>query len=271
MALGRAHAKLMTSAAALQWCEAAGCRRQVRHAGPCSSAFVRPIPRSPVNQSLSHQRALDVGDVGLLGDELPPWDQGQVDPDDWFDPAHRGRPLDIEIGSGKGTFLVRAAGREPDTNFIGLEFARAYWRHAADRCRRHGLSNVRLIRAEAAFFLRHYIPDGRVRHVHVYFPDPWPKARHHKRRLVQDSFLDVVHRITGPGSHLRIVTDHADYFQWIREHVARAVDRFEPLPWSPFAADDPMERAGTNFERKYRKEDRPIHAMLLARHGAGGR
>lgn len=234
--------------------------------GSTSLRNARPVESDePVNHAPSHQRRVDVGPIGLLAEDLPDWEQGTVDLDTWFDPEQRGRPLDIEIGSGKGTFLVRAARDEPTTNFIGIEFARAYWRHAADRCRRHGLTNVRLVRAEADFLLRHYVPDGRARHLHIYFPDPWPKARHHKRRLVQPSFLRTVHRVTGPGSLVRIVTDHHDYFQWILEHTQRATDLFTLRPWEPFSPTSDDERAGTNFERKYRKEARPIHALLLAR------
>lgn len=213
-------------------------------------------------------RTHNIGDVGLLGDELPPWDQGAVDPNHWFSPERRDHPLDVEIGAGKGTFLVRAAAADPGANFLGIEYARAYWRHAADRCRRHGLENVRLIRTEAEFFLRHYMPDRRVRHVHIYFPDPWPKARHHKRRLIQEPFLRTVHRITREGSLLRIVTDHADYFAWIQDHLRSVADLFEAQPWTAFESGAPDEHAGTNFERKYRKEARTIHAVLLERRGA---
>ena len=223
-----------------------------------------------MNHALPHHHSHDVGNVGLLGDDLPPWDQGIVDPDAWFSSDCQGRPLDLEIGSGKGTFLVRAAAMDPDTNFIGIEYARAYWRHAADRCRRRGLENVRLIRTEADFFLRHYMPDHRVRHVHIYFPDPWPKSRHHKRRLIQEPFLRTLHRVTDHGSLVRIVTDHAGYFAWIQDHVRTVGDLFETQPWVAFDSGAPDEHAGTNFERKYRKEARPIHAVLLARRTGEG-
>ena len=209
---------------------------------------------------------MDVGHFGLAQEELPPFEQGVIDLRGWFPEAIRQQPMELEIGSGKGTFLVQQAQTEAGrgTNYIGLEWAKAFWRYAADRARRHGLENVRLVRAEAGAFVRNYVPDSTFRQVHIYFPDPWPKARHHKRRLVQAPFLRELDRVlTGPGATVRIATDHADYFAWMEEHAAKVADLFERLSFeSPEAAGE-GELVGTNFERKYRREGRTFQGMVL--------
>ena len=92
-------------------------------------------------------------------------------------------PIHIEIGTGKGGFLLNEARDQPDVNFIGIEWARKYYRYAVDRIGRWGVKNVRIIRTDAVSFLTEFIPDSSVDCFHVYFPDPWPKKRHHKRRF----------------------------------------------------------------------------------------
>jgi len=213
--------------------------------------------------SLSHGRELDVTGYGLMWEELPPLEAGPIDLGSWFGPERAHLPLELEIGSGKGTFLVQQATKTPDVNYIGIEWAKAFWRYAADRARRHGLANVRLLRAEAGAFIRNYVRDNALRQIHIYFPDPWPKARHHKRRLIQEPFLREAYRVLQPGGIIRIATDHADYFQWMQEHVARTSDIYKVLPFeSPESAGE-GELVGTNFERKYRREGRPFFSMVL--------
>ncbi len=214
-------------------------------------------------------RLLNVGEIGIAREELPPFDRGPIDVRAWFGPAVANQPLDLEIGSGKGTFLVQEALRTPAVNHIGIEWARAYWRHAADRCRRRGLRNVRLVQVEAAMFVRCYVADAVFRQVHVYFPDPWPKTRHHKRRLIQEPFLRQLHRILEPAGLVRLATDHDLYFSWMQGHAARTHHLFEMLPFAPLESAGDDELVGTNFERKYRRQGRPFYAMLLRKRSRG--
>jgi len=216
-----------------------------------------------MSASLSHGKILDVGSVGMLEEQLPPWQEGSVNLDSWFDPDNHGQPIELEIGTGKGTFLVQHATQLPRVNFIGIEYAKAYWRFAADRCRRHGLSNVKLVRIEGQFFVRNYVPDQRLRQVHTYFPDPWPKKRHHKRRLINRSFLLELHRVLEEGGQVRIVTDHPDYHEWILAESASVSDQFERLPWLACTSARDGELVGTNFERKYRRAGESFHALVL--------
>ncbi len=213
--------------------------------------------------SLSHGKTLDPGVIGIDQAELPPWQNGAIDLRGWFGAERSQLPLELEIGSGKGTFLVQQATQTPGTNYIGVEFARQFWLYAADRCRRHALNNVRLVHTEAVFFVRNYVPDGVLHQVHIYFPDPWPKTRHNKRRLVQASFLELLHRTLEPHALVRIVTDHDDYFAWMQDHAAQVQTLYERLAFESPESAGQGELVGTNFERKYRREGRPFHGMIL--------
>ena len=231
---------------------------------------------APMGFGLGRGRKLDPGAVGHFASDLPalPDDlasdprAGWVDPRAWF--ANPARPMEIEIGSGKGTFLVQQASLEPGTNFLGIERAKEFASYAADRARRRGLCNVKVLCGDAAEFLRWRVPDGVCRVIHLYFPDPWPKARHHKRRMVQDRFLAEAHRVLGPGGELRVVTDHGGYWAWMEEHFARWCDaghspRFERVAFERPGSAGEGEIVGTNFERKYRREGRPFYAVILKR------
>ncbi len=206
---------------------------------------------------------LDIAGYGLTHADLPPLESGRIDPRAWFD--HPDRRFEIEIGSGKGTFLVQQAALQPEVNFLGFEWAGEFFRYAADRVRRHGLKNVRIVHADATEFIRFRCADAVASVIHLYFSDPWPKTRHHKRRVVQDHTLREFHRVLKPHGELRLVTDHDDLWQWYREHIARSLELFKEKPFeSPQSAGD-GEVVGTNFERKYRREGRPFHAVTLVR------
>lgn len=214
---------------------------------------------------LSRGREQDVAGWGIDQAELPPFEPGgpRLDPRTWF--GRPELPFELEIGSGKGTFLLQEAAARTSVNFLGIEWAKEFWRYAADRLRRHAVPNARMLRADATEFVRFRVPDGIVSVVHLYFSDPWPKARHHKRRVVQDASLREFHRVLAPGGELRIVTDHDGLWAWCEEHAGRASDLFARRPFDRPASAAEHEVVGTNFERKYRREGRPFHAMTLVR------
>ncbi len=180
-------------------------------------------------------------------------------PIDWAALFGNANPVELEIGMGKGTFLTDQARARPDVNFFGIEWARWFWRYASDRLRRAGCQNARTVRAEATFFLTEYVPSSSISVLHVYFPDPWPKKRHHKRRLIQDKFLDIAHRILLPGARLQIVTDHHEYFEQIEPVVARS--KLKIVEYNRPGSASEGEFVGTNFERKYQREGRPFYAL----------
>ena len=210
--------------------------------------------------------ATDLRPWGLAAADLPNPESGRIG-HDFFFPGRPGRPFELEIGSGKGTFLVQEAAARPDTDFLGVEYAGEFFRYAADRVRRHAMENVRLLYADADEVVRCWLADACVRVVHLYFSDPWPKKRHHKRRVVQLASLRQFHRILQPGGELRLVTDHPELWAWYQEHVARVTDLFERRAFEKPASAAEGEVVGTNFERKYRREGRPFHAMTLVRRG----
>jgi len=170
-------------------------------------------------------------------------------------------PVHIEIGSGKGTFLLGQAIAHPGNNFLGIEWARKYYSYAVDRIGRWGLTNVRIIRTDAAGFIADSVPDDSVDCFHIYFPDPWPKKRHHKRRFISLANMEHLIRCLKSDGQLRIATDHADYFEQIKTLLAAKSDVLEEIDFVKPAGAESGERVGTNFERKYIKDQRPIYTI----------
>jgi len=173
----------------------------------------------------------------------------------------RTQPVHVEIGSGKGTFLLNEARAFPDINFLGIEWASKYYRHAVDRIGRWGLSNVRLIRTDATAFLSESLLNESVNCFHVYFPDPWPKKRHHKRRFICNSNIEQILRILKTSGLLRIATDHAGYFEQMKTVLDAYTARFDATEFHPTAGAKTGEWVGTNFERKYLKEERSVFCI----------
>ena len=172
-------------------------------------------------------------------------------------------PVHVEIGSGKGTFLLSQAKAQPDVNFLGIESANKYYRYAVDRIGRWGLKNVRVLRIEAAFFLAEFVPDGSVNCFHIYFPDPWPKKRHHKRRFFKTENLNQILRTLKVSGVMKVATDHAEYFQLIKRLLNDNSDTLEQIDFLPAVSAKDGESVGTNFERKYIEEKRPIYTIAV--------
>jgi tRNA (guanine-N7-)-methyltransferase len=175
----------------------------------------------------------------------------------------RAAPFHLEIGSGKGTFLVSEARAHPEIDFLGIEWARKYYRLGLDRFGRWGLENVRIIRADAVTFLSEHVPDGAVDCLHIYFPDPWPKRRHHKRRLLQLPNMDLLIRCLNDGGQIRIATDHVGYFEQITSVTSACRDRLEVIEFVRPAGAREGEQTGTNFERKYIRDQRTTNTLAL--------
>lgn len=174
-------------------------------------------------------------------------------------------PWEVEIGFGKGRFLLGRAAVEPGGRFLGIEVARKYYRLAQKRMRRQGLENVILIAGEALYLLSVALPTAFAGEVHVYFPDPWPKSRHQKRRLFDPESVDLVLGLLRPGGRLFFATDHLEYGNMVAEilesHPALTVQRRQG-PWE----DGPR----TNYEAKYENESRPILRLEATRTNKSG-
>jgi tRNA (guanine-N7-)-methyltransferase len=212
---------------------------------------------------LSRGKQPDTEGIGIAQADLPPFEQGRIDPRTWFERPDL--PLHVEIGSGKGTFLVQQAPLQPDVNYLGIERSPEFYRYAADRVRRHALANVRVLHGDAVEFIRFWCADEVVAVMHVYFSDPWPKSRHHKRRVVQDRTLEDFHRILVAGGELHLVTDHESLWAWYEDHATRHADRFERRPFDRVDSAGEGEIVGSNFERKYQQEGRVFRGLTLVK------
>ena len=122
------------------------------------------------------------------------------------------KPLEVELGSGDGSFLVQYAQAHPERRFLGVERLLGRLRKIDRKGRRAGLHNLRALRIEAGYFVEYLLPPQSVRALHVYFPDPWPKRKHWKNRLITERFTTLTQRILEPGGTVFLRTDSADYF-----------------------------------------------------------
>ncbi|MCB9895737.1 MAG: tRNA (guanosine(46)-N7)-methyltransferase TrmB [Planctomycetes bacterium] len=170
-------------------------------------------------------------------------------------------PVELELGIGKGRFLIQQAGTRPQTNFVGVEWASRYYRLVAERAAKRGLSNLRVLRDDAGKVVRDNVADNCISVLHVYFPDPWPKAKHNKRRLIQPPFAIEAARILHDGGLVRLATDHEDYAVQMEQ-----VFREDPHFTQTFRAiGDAAPEGVTNWEVKFRREGRTIHKFEFTR------
>lgn len=130
----------------------------------------------------------------------------------WSDLFSEAQPVEVELGSGDGGFLVQYAAANRDRNFLGVERLLGRIRKIDRKGRRAGLSNLRATRLEASYVVQYLLPHGSIRAMHIYFPDPWPKRRHHKHRLITSRFAESVRAVLEPGGTIYLRTDDRHYF-----------------------------------------------------------
>lgn len=165
------------------------------------------------------------------------------------------QPLEVELGCGDGSFLLRAAQSWPDRNFFGVERLLGRIRKLDRQGRRLGLKNLRALRIEAAYCIQYLLPAASVRVLHVYFPDPWPKLKHQQRRLVQSSFTGLARRVLVPGGRVYLRTDDEVYFDQMR--AAFAADPVYHEVTTPPA----LASLATDFEEQFRGRGRTIFGI----------
>ncbi len=156
------------------------------------------------------------------------------------------QPLEVELGSGDGSFLIQYAKAHPEHNFIGVERLLGRLRKIDRKGMRAGLANLRAVRLEAAYFLEYLLPFNSVQRLHIYFPDPWPKRRHHKNRLINTTFPGIVHRILAPGGEVFLRTDEPSYYAQMLEVFAAAEASFEKIE-----TPEELSAVITDFEREF--------------------
>jgi len=181
--------------------------------------------------------------------------------DTLFDPA---RPLELDCGCGKGRFLLARAAAHPDVQFLGIDRMLVRIRKLDRKIQRVGLGNVKLLRMEAFYSLQQLLPPHCLRTVYIFFPDPWPKRRHHRRRLFSPEFLDVLWSRLETGGTVQVATDHLDYFAEIRKCLA-ADARFREVPHLVRNAEEQ-----TDFELIFRGQGLPVGECAFEALAAGG-
>ena len=175
----------------------------------------------------------------------------------------RNAPLHIDLGCGDGSFICALAQRMPEKNFLGIERLLGRIRSAARKAANIG--NVRLLRMESSYAVRYLLPSGSVEKFYLLFPDPWPKRRHWRRRIVTGDFLRAINQALSENGALRIATDHPDYFKKIQE-ITRTNPHFavvEPAEVDPFDLRSGQVLPLTKFEAKFRAQGAPIHWLEL--------
>jgi len=178
-------------------------------------------------------------------------DDIRIIPDDWTSPLQPAElyanpaSLEVDVGCGKGRFLVARAGAHPEVNFLGIDRMLRRVRKVCGKVARAALTNVRLLRCESQYAIEYLLAPGSVSAFYVFFPDPWPKRRHRKRRMFKDQFINAIAAALTPGGLIHVATDQLDYFMDTHELFAED-PRFTEL--APLV---PTEEEQTDFERQF--------------------
>ena len=181
----------------------------------------------------------------------------------WHEIFGNEQPVHIEIGTGKGRFIMELAARHPEINYVGIEKYSSVLFRATQKMEENPLANVRFIRMEAEHILR-YFESNEVERIYLNFSDPWPKERHAKRRLVSREFLDRYRNLIKEGGHLEFKTDNRDLFDFGVEQTA--VARWEIMEITYDLHDDAKMNAGnilTEYEERFSAKGNPICKYII--------
>ena len=172
------------------------------------------------------------------------------------------QPLEIEIGCGKGKFLVSRAEATPERNFLGIDRISKWMKIGEQRSLKRRLENLRFLKADAREILKGHIPAASVQIFHIYFPDPWPKRRHRHRRVVNSDLLSLLHERLVPQGFVEIATDDFDYFSQIKQVLSET-----SVLWSAVreAVNERFchESFKTNYELKFEAAGRPLYYLEM--------
>ncbi|MFY1693612.1 tRNA (guanosine(46)-N7)-methyltransferase TrmB [Plantactinospora sp. WMMB782] len=196
---------------------------------------------------------------GAVTPQGPPAPEGALDLVELFG---RTAPVVLEIGSGMGDATVAMAAADPGRNYLAVEVHTPGIANLLDLAERQGLTNVRIARGDALDLVRYLLPPERLDAVHVFFPDPWPKPRHHKRRLVQPAHVALLRSRLVPGGVLHCATDWPEYAESMRDTLTADPELVNLFPGF---APRPAHRPVTKFERRGTAAGRPIHDLIFRR------
>ncbi|MCA9129535.1 MAG: tRNA (guanosine(46)-N7)-methyltransferase TrmB [Planctomycetales bacterium] len=186
-------------------------------------------------------------------------------PATWPELVSGSRPVELEIGSGKGLFLVTAASQRTAHEFVGVELAAKFANRAAARIAKHGLeTRVKMLRGDAQQFLQVVVPDESVAGIHVYFPDPWWRNKHKKRRVLNDQTLGDIQRALVPGGQFHFWTDVLDYYEHICARTMDTTQLAGPAFVPQRVAQHTMDYT-THFERRARAHSQPVYRAIFTK------
>lgn len=167
------------------------------------------------------------------------------------------QPVELEVGFGKGAFLVEVASAHPERNYLGIEIDRGLQLYVANRLAKRQLHTIKVASGDAGRLLAQHLSDSSLAAIHVYFPDPWWKKRHRKRRVFNETFAEQAARVIQPGGFLYLATDVAEYFQ-VMMGIMTGRPEFLPMDLGREEAAEDPSKPTTNFEKKARLEGRPV-------------
>jgi len=167
------------------------------------------------------------------------------------------QPLEIEVGTGKGLFMLNASREIPQHNFLGIEIAFPYARFAGYKLAKAGRENAVMVHGDGQKIFKEVVPSESLEAVHVYFPDPWWKARHHRRRLMNPEFVQQIERVLRVGGRLHFWTDVLDYYEMAVEALTENTKLQGPKPVPEKPAEHDLDYR-THFERRMRKNDMDV-------------
>ena len=170
-------------------------------------------------------------------------------------------PLEVELGSGKGLFITTASGVCPDRNFLGIELRKKYAQYCAAKVSEAGRDNAFILQGDGLLFFRQFLRDNSVDDVHVYFPDPWCKSKHRKRRVLNEPFMQDVIRVLKDDGRFHFWTDVEEYYHSTLELLQEFPMLEGPLDVAARPAEHDMDYR-THYERRTRRYDRPVYRSL---------
>jgi len=190
--------------------------------------------------------------------------QNHYIPEDYFR-VHTGQdifgnnhPLEIDLGCGDGKFLLEMAEKHPEKNFLGVELLLGRVRKVCKKAEKRGLTNVRVLRLDSKYVAEWFFKAESVARIHLLCPDPWPKAKHHKRRLVQQDFLAAVRKVLIPEGFFCFKTDHDEYFEWVLEELKNFA-KLNIIPWQ----NDDFFYPKADFQLQWEAQGKTINKILL--------
>ena len=224
---------------------------------PLHHRYVRSFVRREGRLTEGQKRALDAhyAEYGLPADKQPL---------DLAATFGRSAPVILEIGFGNGESLAEMAATHPERDYLGVEVHRPGIGRLLHLVTEQGLTNVRVIDGDAVEVMTHQLPRGSLAGIQLYFPDPWPKKRHHKRRIVQPDWVELAASRLKPGGWLHLATDWEDY----AEHMLAVMDaspQFDNLAGAGHYADSPGERPRTKFEERGTRKGHAVHDLIYRR------